>query len=570
MGGPRAYLPVSRWHLMRVMVGHFPLDEAPLDPLEPAILPAPPGFEIACWPRHRRYWPPPGGSDRPDSAPLAQGLEKIGWSRADLYLQWGAEYRPLPPDSTNPSVCSALALQIGDWNVSGRLVHWLRTAPEVPVLCDEPGAPRLKALGLRHVGTHIPWGWHPGPWPAVGTEPRTRDIDLLFVGSRNEAIHLQRERILERVAELTELRVVLTTWVTPEVHRELALRSRMVLNHSVRGEINLRTFEAIASGCVLLNEASNTSLSAALSPGLEYVPYEPDTLVETVRALAADPVRQERIRRRASARLPEFASTTLLQKTIADYGDWLAAAGTLPQTGAQELDLERQWLLTCDQGCLPPALYRGELTGLQAGLLEGAEPPSLPNSTPEGTLVAQLTDAELAVRVGDDSRAVESSSAALALLAADAPLSGADLMPPDFSWWRLDLERALLDDKTDRVREWVRARCAWILVAHQTTGVNTLLDLIGVDCSVEVPELRLAIAAELLIAGRLCERRFMLHAAFRLSPRHPVASRLLVADASGRHDERCGCEVLDPAAILARHGAARAGLQGFVHPEHQT
>jgi hypothetical protein len=154
---------------VRILVGHWPGERAGAsastvaaegrpEVLPELLVPDVGRVQVALWPLFGAAWPPPGGSSDPTSPALGQALRHLNWPRADLYIQWGAEYRPLPLEVLDEDIVARVALQIGDWNVAGRLLTLLERTPEWPLLCDEPGLPVLRAAGLAEVRTHLPGG----------------------------------------------------------------------------------------------------------------------------------------------------------------------------------------------------------------------------------------------------------------------------------------------------------------------------------------------------------------------------------------------------------------------------
>ena len=90
---------------------------------------------------------------------------------------------------------------------------------------------------------------------------RPRDIDVLFVGNLNPAIHHRRLHWLGRLAQLSRRwNIVIRTGVFGDDYRNLLSRSKIVFNHSIRGECNERRFEAVATGALLLQEHGNTEV----------------------------------------------------------------------------------------------------------------------------------------------------------------------------------------------------------------------------------------------------------------------------------------------------------------------
>ena len=74
---------------------------------------------------------------------------------------------------------------------------------------------------------------------------------VLFVGNLHPAVQRERMPWLARLAGLGDRRrVVIQTGVFGEAYRALLARSRIVFNRSIRGECNLRVFEAAAAGAL--------------------------------------------------------------------------------------------------------------------------------------------------------------------------------------------------------------------------------------------------------------------------------------------------------------------------------
>jgi glycosyltransferase involved in cell wall biosynthesis/predicted Zn-dependent protease len=106
-----------------------------------------------------------------------------------------------------------------------------------------------------------------------------RDIDVLFAGSLHPAIQRERLPWLARLARLGERwRVVVRTNVYGDEYRALLRRARVVFNRSIRGECNLRAFEAVAAGALLFQEAGNLEVPALLRDRQHHVAYTDEDL----------------------------------------------------------------------------------------------------------------------------------------------------------------------------------------------------------------------------------------------------------------------------------------------------
>ena len=131
---------------------------------------------------------------------------------------------------------------------------------------------------------------HRQPTPAGG-----RDLDLVFVG-HVRPFHARRRRLLERLRARFEARhrVEVREGVWREDMARLFARAKVVWNCSLAGDLNMRVFEALASGAVLVTDRlPDGSQDALFAPGEHLLVYDDDTLEDVVeRALADAPMRE--------------------------------------------------------------------------------------------------------------------------------------------------------------------------------------------------------------------------------------------------------------------------------------
>ena len=153
------------------------------------------------------------------------------------------------------------------------------------------------------------------PWPVE------KDIDVLFLGNLNHAAHADRARYLERLAKLSDrYRVVIAGGIVGEAYGQLLARARIVFNHSIRGELNLRVFETLACGSLAFIEDTNEEVRDWFKPGHEIVLYNADDFEERVRYYLDNPSEAARIAANGHARAGEFAGENRYDGII----DWAA------------------------------------------------------------------------------------------------------------------------------------------------------------------------------------------------------------------------------------------------------
>ena len=146
----------------------------------------------------------------------------------------------------------------------------------------------LKADGI--VNAH----WLTVAFPA-DLQPETvpeRNIDLAFVGSVNPQVHPDRARTLDALARIVPQSAFGMAPAEEMIARYM--QARMVYNKSVRNDINMRYFEAMGAGAVLLTNplTDDTGVNDLFRPGEHYLTYESDDHLQAlVRELLAQPDR---------------------------------------------------------------------------------------------------------------------------------------------------------------------------------------------------------------------------------------------------------------------------------------
>lgn len=138
-------------------------------------------------------------------------------------------------------------------------------------------------------------------WLPLAASPTThtvrgleRTFDVGFVGQRGlpgSARHETLSRVLSRFASNEWQR-----FYTPVEMSHVYGSSRVVINASVNGDLNMRVFEAMAAGSLLVTDRIQNGLTDLFSEGVHYLGYSsPDEAEAQVAAALSDDVRQRRI-----------------------------------------------------------------------------------------------------------------------------------------------------------------------------------------------------------------------------------------------------------------------------------
>jgi tetratricopeptide (TPR) repeat protein len=209
----------------------------------------------------------------------AQVIERIAtqWP-PDIFLCGCPEMMP-PPLAVEDCPIRTVAL-VSDWNMFQPQLEYNLARFDLTVL-DRQGLKSLKLQGkpkrmYQPIYAHMPLVHRP-----LGLN---RDIDILFLGNLNHAIHRERGKALESVASLAdEYNVIIDAGHSQESYSQFMNRARIMINLAVRGEMNLRCYEAPACGALMFLEESNLEIRDFMDVEKDVVLYNPDNLLEKVR-----------------------------------------------------------------------------------------------------------------------------------------------------------------------------------------------------------------------------------------------------------------------------------------------
>ena len=125
------------------------------------------------------------------------------------------------------------------------------------------------------------------------TPPSGRDLDVVFVGNVLP-IHERRRRLLDRLR--ARFALVERQGVWREDMARLFARARVVFNCSLAGDLNMRVFEGLAAGALVLTDRIGNGFETLFAPGEHLAVYADDDALE--RELArwlADPTSRESV-----------------------------------------------------------------------------------------------------------------------------------------------------------------------------------------------------------------------------------------------------------------------------------
>jgi GT2 family glycosyltransferase/2-polyprenyl-3-methyl-5-hydroxy-6-metoxy-1,4-benzoquinol methylase len=240
------------------------------------------------------------GLSRPADVPAPKGqpsvtalLERLprGW-RPDLFvwIDGGPDFLPLDLGRLDcPTVCLAgdTHAQL-DWRLA-----YARPFSHVFLMFNRQHMAAFRDAGCPRVGW-LPAACDPDIHRAFGA---AKAWDVVFVGQTLRRWHPDRVRLLERLRAAG-----FDVHVTTKILEEMALafsRGRIVFNRSLAGDLNMRVFEALASGSMLLTDRlpPESGLEDLFTDRAHLVCYDEDTLEPLARHYLDHPEEREAIAR---------------------------------------------------------------------------------------------------------------------------------------------------------------------------------------------------------------------------------------------------------------------------------
>jgi len=123
-------------------------------------------------------------------------------------------------------------------------------------------------------------GWMP-LWASVQYDGSThKEIDACFVGTLNPLLNPKRVEFFNRLKSRSPITVTTGSFQT------IFPTARMIVNQTVKQDLNFRVFEAMMSGSLLLTERIGNGLFQLFSDSVHLVTYAPDDDIEAADKIA--------------------------------------------------------------------------------------------------------------------------------------------------------------------------------------------------------------------------------------------------------------------------------------------
>ncbi len=162
---------------------------------------------------------------------------------------------------------------------------------DVTFVAQKEFVDRLREDGIKQV-FWLPLAFDPQLLPEAAPK---REIDIAYIGSVKCEMNPLRHVLLERIKQ--EFPAHYFGTATPKEMGRLYASSKVVFNQSVRNDINMRFFEAMGSGSVLVtNPIHDNGLEELFVEGIHYLTFKDEaSLLQVIHKILAQPLIQEEI-----------------------------------------------------------------------------------------------------------------------------------------------------------------------------------------------------------------------------------------------------------------------------------
>ena len=213
---------------------------------------------------------------------------------------------------------------IGDWNLS---FNALRKSADLfdYLFTDLKGVEIFKRHNYGNVEYFPMFSFDPEvhrPLPEI-----EKVYDICFIGNLNHAVQRERAQWLRRIAMLSQkYKVTIANGIYGEDYTRLLNQSKIIFNRSIRGEMNMRAYEAPACRTLLFFEEENLEVRNFYTDRVHCVLYNEDNLEELMDYYLQNETEREEIAKRGHERVQELTHENrmigLLDRIERNIGDF--------------------------------------------------------------------------------------------------------------------------------------------------------------------------------------------------------------------------------------------------------
>jgi len=222
----------------------------------------------------------------------------------DYLVLWRPEYGYIPAGLEHAEF--PVAMMISDWYLA--FSDSLEAAWRVDLIVTGTRGERVfRAAGFDNVVAMPMLGYQPDVDGGFDLPTAQRDIDVYMGGNPNWAVHRQREQVVAELLDLPDsIRVLHGSYVGRTQFNRLLGRSKIVVDQTVIGEINMKVYEASAAGACLFVEEDNLDIRNYLVPDESVVLFNKGNLREKICHYLADDAKRDRIARQAQKKMARY------------------------------------------------------------------------------------------------------------------------------------------------------------------------------------------------------------------------------------------------------------------------
>jgi len=271
-----------------------------------------------------------------------------GWTPDAIVIR-DAEYYKMPSGLERAEL--PIFGLIGDYNLSYNQM--------LPVLgcfdhffCDSKGVRIFKKLGFNNCEFFCLYGFDPEvhhPYPSK------KEWDVVFIGNLNAAVQQDREEYLYQLATLSgNYRIHIDTLIFGSEYASMLSKSHLVFNRSIRDEVNMRFFEAIGCGSVVMNNHLSELDELGLVPDQHYLVFD-DVQATVVRYFKEwSAAERDRIRENAKQVMHEHTYDRRAQDLVKKIQTTRIDISKRRFAGLAEKERKKRWIrYRCDEVDVP-------------------------------------------------------------------------------------------------------------------------------------------------------------------------------------------------------------------------
>ncbi len=286
-----------------------------------------------------------------------------GWS-PDLILIWRPEYGSLPPDLDQAPV--PVVTLTNDWYLAFAECMTAAAFSNATVTGSR-GEPVFRRAGVDRVFNLPMLGYQPGVDGVVGKDER--DIDVFSATNPSWSIHTQRIQDFGCLLDLpADVKVALRSHLTRAQYNDHLSRSKIFVNRTVIGEINMKIYEVTATQTCLFVEEDNLDVRKYLIPDESVVLFNRENLIEKITYYLAHDEERQAIARRGHEAMQGFSYRANMNRIVLEMqrvgrNELMASGRETARTPARERRLRHlAYSLNRSESDVPELLERAQPT----------------------------------------------------------------------------------------------------------------------------------------------------------------------------------------------------------------